>query len=180
MLTVSSGNLRRYFVVLAIVLVFTIQGVSSSNPATLQRASVTEWAVPTSGSGPWALAVDQSGTCCWFVEYYGNKIALSVPASDHAPNAPSISVSGCCQVSQRKTCILLKCSISPEKFLSGQRLNLISSSLPAEDPEPFSVRLRKGLLNWLVKLAPFSTMLLDSSSAASILASLQGRRRHLR
>ena len=76
LLTGSNGNVRPCFV-LAIVLIFTFQGlqVSASNPATPQRASLTEWTVPTSGSAPWGLALDQSGICCWFVEYYGNKVA---------------------------------------------------------------------------------------------------------
>ena len=64
--------------VFMIVLIMTVQGVriASSNPTPSQvAASLTEWTVPTSASGPWGLALDQSGTCCWFVEYYGNKIA---------------------------------------------------------------------------------------------------------
>jgi len=36
--------------------------------------SLTEWTVPTPKSGPWALTLDTSGHCCWFLEYYGDKI----------------------------------------------------------------------------------------------------------
>ncbi len=77
MVTVSNSNLRSSFMLVTILIILTFQGlpVSSSSPAALQGASLTEWTVPTSGSGPWGLALDQSGTCCWFVEYYGNKIA---------------------------------------------------------------------------------------------------------
>lgn len=72
----SNGNVPSWLV-LAIVLMLTFQGAQGSSPSrgTPQGASLTEWTVPTSGSGPWGLALDQSGTCCWFVEYYGNKIA---------------------------------------------------------------------------------------------------------
>ena len=48
--------------------------VGSANQVTLREASLTEWSVPTSGSGPWGLTLDSSGSCCWFVEYYGNKV----------------------------------------------------------------------------------------------------------
>ncbi|HKM78904.1 MAG TPA: hypothetical protein VJZ03_07485, partial [Candidatus Bathyarchaeia archaeon] len=37
--------------------------------------SLTEWTIPTIKSGPWALTLDPSGHCCWFLEYYGDKIA---------------------------------------------------------------------------------------------------------
>ena len=76
LLNASNGNLRSWFV-LVVVLIFTFQGpqLSSPNQGILQGASLTEWTVPTSASGPWGLALDRSGTCCWLVEYYGNKIA---------------------------------------------------------------------------------------------------------
>jgi streptogramin lyase len=93
--------------VFVIVLLFAIQGVEagSSNPATLQGASVTEWTVPTSGSGPWGLTLDQSGVCCWFVEYYGNKIAhfdpltssfqeWEIPTSDSNPYSVAVTSVG--------------------------------------------------------------------------------------
>ncbi len=81
MLSVSRNNLEECFV-LAILLMFTIHGIQVS-ASTLQGASLTEWAVPTSRSGPWGLALDQSGNCCWFVEYYGNKIAHFDPRSGY-------------------------------------------------------------------------------------------------
>jgi streptogramin lyase len=106
LLTASNGNVRPCFA-LVIVLMFTFQGlqVNSLNPATLQGASLTEWTVPTSGSGPWGLALDQSGTCCWFVEYYGNKIAhfdsqansfeeWEIPTSDSNPYSISVTSVG--------------------------------------------------------------------------------------
>lgn len=73
MLTPSNG--RPWFALL-IVLMFTFQGAQASSPSQgPQGASLTEWTLPASGSGPWGLALDQSGTCCWFVEYYGNRVA---------------------------------------------------------------------------------------------------------
>ena len=70
----------------AVILIISIQGGhSASNPALVavtvspappqHVASLTEWTVPTPRSGPWKMTLDQSGNCCWFVEYYGNKIA---------------------------------------------------------------------------------------------------------
>jgi streptogramin lyase len=90
-----------------ILIILTFQGlqVIASNPATSQRVSLTEWTVPTSGSGPWGLALDQSGTCCWFVEYYGNKIAhfdsrtssfeeWEIPTSDSNPYSIAVTSVG--------------------------------------------------------------------------------------
>lgn len=44
-------------------------------------AAITEWTVPTPKSGPLALTLDQSGTCCWFLEYFGDKIGHLDPSS---------------------------------------------------------------------------------------------------
>ena len=52
-------------------------------PSTLSRsdafhstnAMLTEWVVPTPHSGPSALTLDQSGSCCWFLENSGNKLS---------------------------------------------------------------------------------------------------------
>ncbi len=94
--------------VFMIVLIMTVQGVqiASSKPTASQvAASLTEWTVPTSASGPWGLALDQSGTCCWFVEYYGNKIAhfdsrassfeeWEIPTSDSNPYSIAVTSVG--------------------------------------------------------------------------------------
>jgi len=105
LLTVSNG-MRPCFI-LVIIVMFTFQGlqVSSPNQGTLQGASLTEWTVPTSGSGPWGLALDHSGNCCWFVEYYGNKIAhfdsrassfeeWEIPTSDSNPYSVAVTSVG--------------------------------------------------------------------------------------
>jgi len=42
---------------------------------------LTEWTIPTGGSGPTGLALDSSGSCCWFVEYSGNKVAQLDPVT---------------------------------------------------------------------------------------------------
>ncbi|MGA2626698.1 MAG: CFI-box-CTERM domain-containing protein [Candidatus Bathyarchaeia archaeon] len=44
--------------------------------------TLTEWTVPTPKSGPSAMILDQSGSCCWFVEYYGNKIGHLDPSTN--------------------------------------------------------------------------------------------------
>jgi len=79
---VSKGAAKRLFVVVAI-LVLSSQNVlpasSSTSPQT--HALLTEWTAPTPNSGPWALALDQSGRCCWFLEYYGNKVGHFDPAT---------------------------------------------------------------------------------------------------
>lgn len=59
--------------------VFTVRGIlpqSSPSPSLL-----TEWSVPTPASGPWALTLD-SGVCCWFLEYYSNKLAHLNPVNN--------------------------------------------------------------------------------------------------
>ena len=57
-------------------------GVGAANvPSAASSASLTEWTVPTAASGPWGLALDQSGNCCWFVEYYANKLGYLDPGS---------------------------------------------------------------------------------------------------
>jgi streptogramin lyase len=42
--------------------------------STQSQVTITEWTVPTPASGPLALSLDQSGNCCWFLEYYGGKL----------------------------------------------------------------------------------------------------------
>jgi streptogramin lyase len=55
-------------------------------PAIAARLSViagvlTEWTVPTPGSGVSGLTLDPSGNCCWFLEYYGNKVGHLDPST---------------------------------------------------------------------------------------------------
>lgn len=45
-------------------------------------ATLSEWAIPTPGSTPTALALDPSGNCCWFVELSGNKIVHFDPSTN--------------------------------------------------------------------------------------------------
>ncbi len=94
--------------VFMIILIMIVQGVriASSTPTPSQVAdSLTEWTVPTLGSGPWGLALDQSGTCCWLLEYYGNKIAhfdssassfkeWEIPTSDTNPYSIAVTSVG--------------------------------------------------------------------------------------
>ena len=65
---------------LAIIIVLLVSLLNVPSTASLKRDStrsevtITEWTVPTPASGPLALTLDQSGACCWFLEYYGNKL----------------------------------------------------------------------------------------------------------
>ena len=43
--------------------------------------TLTEWTVPTGGSGPVGLSLDPSGNCCWFVEYFSSKVSHLDPTS---------------------------------------------------------------------------------------------------
>lgn len=47
----------------------------AATPFIQHNAMLTEWVVPTPHSGPSALTLDQSGSCCWFVENSGNKLS---------------------------------------------------------------------------------------------------------
>lgn len=44
--------------------------------------SVSQWAVPTAGSGPWDLTIN-SGGIIWFTEHYGNKIGSYNPNTNN-------------------------------------------------------------------------------------------------
>jgi streptogramin lyase/uncharacterized membrane protein len=44
-------------------------------------ATLTEWTIPTANSGPVGLTVDPSGNCCWFVEFFTNKVAHFDPTT---------------------------------------------------------------------------------------------------
>ena len=73
----SKPHVLKLSVICALIIIVSIQGVQGEIPNSVspqRTASLTEWTVPTPGSGPWMLTHDQSGKCCWFVEYYGNKI----------------------------------------------------------------------------------------------------------
>jgi streptogramin lyase len=45
-------------------------------------ATLTEWDVPTQASGISSIALDQSGSCCWFAEYNGNKLGHFNPRAN--------------------------------------------------------------------------------------------------
>lgn len=69
---------RSIIIAIIIVLLISLLNVpTTATPkadSTQSQVTVTEWAVPTPASGPSALILDKSGTCCWFLEYYGNKL----------------------------------------------------------------------------------------------------------
>lgn len=68
-------------VIIAITIVLLVSLLNAPSTASVKTDSaqshvtITEWTVPTPASGPLALTLDQSGACCWFLEYYGNKLA---------------------------------------------------------------------------------------------------------
>jgi peptide/nickel transport system substrate-binding protein len=79
-------------------------GLHATN-APLAAGTLTEWTVPTPASGPAALVLDPSGSCCWFVEYYGNKIGhldpntntiqeWSIPTANANPYSLTITSNG--------------------------------------------------------------------------------------
>ena len=76
--TLTLGNPRT--VVLAtfsILLMLLSMGTNTSlaaMPLNQPSATLLEWTVPTPRSGPTALTLDQSGSCCWFLENSGNKL----------------------------------------------------------------------------------------------------------
>ncbi len=43
--------------------------------------TLTEWTDPISGSGPYGMALDPSGKCCWFLEYFANNLAHIDPST---------------------------------------------------------------------------------------------------
>ena len=49
--------------------------------ASATAATLTEWDIPTRNSGLAGLTLDAAGNCCWFVEYYGNKVGHLDPAT---------------------------------------------------------------------------------------------------
>lgn len=53
-----------------------------TRPVHATSATLTEWTIPTAGSTPLSLALDPSGTCCWFVESAGNKVAHLDPSTN--------------------------------------------------------------------------------------------------
>jgi len=79
-LSISRTNSKRFarYEALAILIlmisgsVLRVSAITTYSVST--QATLTEWTVPTPTSGPWALTLDPTGKCCWFLEYYGNKV----------------------------------------------------------------------------------------------------------
>jgi streptogramin lyase len=59
---------------------FTMPATNSIGRYDPASTTVTQWAVPTPGSGPWGIAIDSAGTI-WFTEHYVNKIASFNPGT---------------------------------------------------------------------------------------------------
>jgi len=70
-----SGSKKGLMVLAIILLIFLTNvpliGVSG---LTVAETRLTEWTVPTVEAAPWALTLGPGGMCCWFLEYYGNKV----------------------------------------------------------------------------------------------------------
>ena len=70
-----------FLIALAMISVGTLGSpLVAAHPSTAS-ATLTEWSVPTPASGPWALTLDPSGKCCWFVEYFGSKLGHLDPST---------------------------------------------------------------------------------------------------
>jgi len=83
--TVSKGSGKHLFA-LVTILILSLQfgfpvGFSIAATSPPQSASLTEWTEPTPSGGLWALTLDQEGRCCWFLEYYGNRVGHFDPAT---------------------------------------------------------------------------------------------------
>jgi streptogramin lyase len=65
--------------VLSLMLLLSMGAATPAFAAT--SATLTEWTIPTSNSGPVGLALDPSGNCCWFVEFFANKVAHFDPTT---------------------------------------------------------------------------------------------------
>jgi streptogramin lyase len=50
--------------------------------------TISSWAVPTTGAGPWDLAIDSKGII-WFTEHYSNKIGSFDPSSNTFQEVPT-------------------------------------------------------------------------------------------
>ena len=75
------GGLSILFLLLLILT--ALQGHLAATVAPEQhQATLTEWTIPTPASGVTALTLEQSGSCCWFVEYYGNKLGHFDPTTN--------------------------------------------------------------------------------------------------
>jgi peptide/nickel transport system substrate-binding protein len=78
--------LKNDFTTFLIILILAVASFSAltGTPAAYASASaatLTEWNLPTLNRGVWGLTLDASGNCCWFVEYYGNKVGHLDPAT---------------------------------------------------------------------------------------------------
>ena len=59
---------------------FTMPVTNSIGVYDPASTTITQWAVPTSGAGPWDLTIDSTGKI-WFTEHYVNKIASFDPVT---------------------------------------------------------------------------------------------------
>src|SRR5208282_1723406 len=78
-----STNRLRAFAATWILIFFTVS-LPSLYPvyASAAHATLTEWTLPIPNSGPRGLVLDPSGNCCWFVEYFGNKVGHLDPSNN--------------------------------------------------------------------------------------------------
>lgn len=84
-MSTSSGMKKCLFVFCFAFLILgqLVLPTSSLNAAPLQaNVELTEWTLPRADSAPWALRLDQRGQCCWFLEYYANKVGHLDPTTN--------------------------------------------------------------------------------------------------
>jgi streptogramin lyase len=74
----NANRLKKYaqaFLVISLFFVsISFAGFRIPAYSIVPNANLTEWTVPTANSQPLGLSLDPSGKCCWFVEYFGNKV----------------------------------------------------------------------------------------------------------
>jgi len=77
-----NANQLRTLVIISILMSLIVSSSTLSPVYASSSATLTEWTVPTRSSGPLGLTLDPSGHCCWFVEYFGNKVGHFDPSKN--------------------------------------------------------------------------------------------------
>jgi len=82
MLGISRTVAVATFSILVILFSMSLHVSPAATPLNQPSATLTEWTIPTPQSGPTALTLDQSGSCCWFLENSGNKLSHLDPSTN--------------------------------------------------------------------------------------------------
>lgn len=82
LLGISRTVIIATFSILVVLFSMGLHTIPAAMPFNQPSAVLTEWQVPTPRSGPTALTLDQSGSCCWFLESSGNKLSHFDPSTN--------------------------------------------------------------------------------------------------